>query len=77
MAKKRGLARITEKERCKGERRLVKIREKEARDRASREQGQLLARQQDDQRHREREIRDQAGLRALERHEAAVRAERA
>ena len=62
----------------------MNIREKEARDRAAyeaagraREQSQLLARQQDDQRRREREARDQAGLRALERHEAAVKTERA
>ncbi|KAL5350975.1 hypothetical protein ACLOAV_004548 [Pseudogymnoascus australis] len=85
-AVERRLARIREKEQGKEERRLVKIREKEARDlvktrqreardRASREQGQLLARQQDDQRRREREARDQSCLRALERHEAAVKAE--
>jgi hypothetical protein len=88
MAEERGLVRITEKERRKEELRLVKIREKEARDlvkirekeardRASRERGQLLARQQDNQRRRERAARDQACLRALERHEAAVKAERA
>lgn len=80
----RRLATIREREQRKEERRLVEVREKEVRDRASykaavraREQGQLLACQQDDQRRREREARDRACLAAHERHKAAAKAKKA